>query len=409
MVDTVISGEILQTLFNHASIGIVVTNANGVIILVNQFALQQFGYNHPDELKGSPVEVLIPMRMHHKHVGHRSGYIQNPKSRPMGIGLDLFAVKKDGSEFPVEISLGNYEIGGDKFVMAFINDITLRKKSDEAIKKLNEELEQKVKERTISLQQTVEQLNRQILENLQKDKELREALDREKELGELKSRFVSVASHEFRTPLSTVLSSTYLLQKYINTEEQPKREKHIQRIISSVNLLTDILNDFLNVGRIEEGKIQVRFSITNIEKLVQETINELTTIRKTSQKIVYAHNGMVEFVVDPSMFKHIIINLVSNAIKFSPENSEILIETSITESTLTLSVKDQGIGIPKEDLEHLFERFFRAANAINIQGTGLGLHIVARYAELMNGSIICNSEMDKGTEFVLTFNKQKLS
>jgi PAS domain S-box-containing protein len=404
MVDTIVSGEILQTLFNHASIGIVVTNAAGQIILVNQFALQQFGYNHPDDLKGKTVEALIPMRMHHRHVGHRSGYIQNPKSRPMGIGLDLFAVKKDGSEFPVEISLGNYEVNGEKFVMAFINDITLRKKSDEAIKKLNEELEQKVEERTVSLQQTVAQLNLQIRENQQKDKELREALDREKELGELKSRFVSVASHEFRTPLSTVLSSTYLLQKYQTTEEQPKREKHIQRIISSVNLLTDILNDFLNVGRIEEGKIQVRFSITNVEKLIQETINELTTIRKASQKVVYVHEGVAEFELDPTMFKHIIINLLSNAIKFSPENSEIHIQTIITQSGLRLSVKDSGIGIPQEDLEHLFERFFRATNAINIQGTGLGLHIVARYAELMNGSIICKSEMDKGTEFVLTFN-----
>jgi PAS domain S-box-containing protein len=406
MVNTPLSGEILQTLFNHASIGIIVANARGEIVMVNQFALEQFAYDNTDEIKGKPIEVLIPRRMHDRHVGHRSHYIKDPKSRPMGIGLDLFAAKKDGSEFPVEISLGNYEINGEKFVMAFINDITLRKKSDEAIRKLNEELEQKVEERTISLQHTVEELNHQIKENQQKDRELREALDREKELGELKSRFVSVASHEFRTPLSTVLSSTYLLQKYQTTEDQPKREKHIQRIISSVNLLTDILNDFLNVGRIEEGKIQVRFSLTNVQKVINDTISELVTIRKSSQTVTYTHDGNTEMELDPSMFKHIIINLLSNAIKFSPENSEIKIHTSITAAGLELRIKDQGIGIPAEDQEHLFERFFRATNAMNIQGTGLGLHIVAKYAELMNGKIVCKSEPGEGTEFVITFNKQ---
>lgn len=406
MVNTPLSGEILQTLFNHASIGIIVANARGEIVMVNQFALQQFAYDNTDEIKGKPIEVLIPRRLHDRHVGHRSHYIKDPKSRPMGIGLDLYAAKKDGSEFPVEISLGNYEINGEKFVMAFINDITLRKKSEEAIRKLNEELEQKVEERTVSLQHTVEELNHQIKENQQKDRELREALDREKELGELKSRFVSVASHEFRTPLSTVLSSTYLLQKYQTTEDQPKREKHIQRIISSVNLLTDILNDFLNVGRIEEGKIQVRFSITNVQKVINDTISELVTIRKSSQKVTYEHEGNLEMELDPSMFKHIIINLLSNAIKFSPEDSEIKIHTSITAAGLELRIKDQGIGIPAEDQEHLFERFFRAANAMNIQGTGLGLHIVAKYAELMNGKIVCKSEPGAGTEFVITFNKQ---
>ncbi len=173
-----------------------------------------------------------------------------------------------------------------------------------------------------------------------------------------------------------------------------------------MNLLTDILNDFLNVGRIEEGKIQVRFSNTDVPKLITDTVNELSTIRKASQQILYTHDGGNSFELDPSMFKHIIINLLSNAIKFSPENAEIKIQTTSNGQTLMLSIKDAGIGIPAEDRQHLFERFFRATNAINIQGTGLGLHIVGRYAELMNGTIICNSEEGKGTEFVLTFVQQ---
>ncbi|MBP6687497.1 MAG: PAS domain S-box protein [Lacibacter sp.] len=398
--------KLFQTLFNHASIGIIVVNTSAEIITINSFALQQFGYDDQGEVLGKKIELLIPSRFHHHHEKHRNGYMHNPKNRPMGIGLDLFAVKKDGTEFPVEISLGNYEIDDNNFVAAFVNDITLRKQAEQALVNLNEELEKKVEDRTVSLRVTVEKLNEQILETEEKDRELMAALSKEKELGELKSRFVSVASHEFRTPLSTVLSSVYLLQKYTSTEDQPKREKHIQRIISSVNLLTDILNDFLNVGKIEEGKIQARFSVFDMEKNMTETIAEMQNICKKGQQISYRHSGNMEVELDPGMFKHISLNLLSNAIKFSPENSVIQLNTKVTEGEIEMSVKDSGIGISKEDQEHLFERFFRAANAINIQGTGLGLHIVSKYAELMNGHILCKSEMDSGTEFTITFQKQ---
>nr|WP_294903436.1 PAS domain-containing sensor histidine kinase [uncultured Lacibacter sp.] len=399
--------KLFQTLFDHASIGIIVVNTAAEITTINSFGLEQFGYANNEELLGKKIEMLIPARFQHRHEGHRNGYMHDPKSRPMGIGLDLYAVKKDGSEFPVEISLGNYHIDDQKFVVAFVNDITLRKKAEQALVQLNEELEKKVEDRTVSLRDTVEKLNEQIQETEEKDRELMAALSKEKELGELKSRFVSVASHEFRTPLSTVLSSVYLLQKYTNTEDQPKRDKHIQRIISSVNLLTDILNDFLNVGKIEEGKIQARFSLFDIEKNMTETMVEMQNICKKGQRIKYVHEGDTKVELDPGMFKHISLNLLTNAIKFSPEESEINIRTSVTDEGIELKISDSGIGISKEDQEHLFERFFRAANAINIQGTGLGLHIVAKYAELMNGTISCKSETDKGTEFTVSFQKQK--
>lgn len=402
---TTVEGKLFETLFNHASIGIIVVDSSAEIILVNQFALYQFGYDGQDELKGKKIEILIPGRFHHKHVDQRDGYIHKPNNRPMGIGLDLFGRKRDGSEFPVEVSLGHYDFDEQKFVVAFINDITLRKQTEQMIIGMNEDLERKVEERTNSLQETVGKLNLQIEETEEKDKELMEALNREKELGELKSRFVSVASHEFRTPLSTVLSSVYLLQKYTSTEEQPKREKHIQRIISSVNLLTDILNDFLSVGKIEEGKIQARFSTFDIKKNITQTIAEMQAVSKAGQQIKYEHNGIPEVQLDPGMFKHITLNLLSNAIKFSPENSDITISTQVDNSEIQLKVKDSGIGISKEDQEHLFERFFRANNAINIQGTGLGLHIVSKYAELMNGNITCKSDLDQGTTFTVIFKK----
>ncbi|HEY5392582.1 MAG TPA: HAMP domain-containing sensor histidine kinase, partial [Hanamia sp.] len=240
-----------------------------------------------------------------------------------------------------------------------------------------------------------------ISETKKNEEELKKALDRERELNEMKSRFVSTASHEFRTPLSTVLSSTYLLQRYTNTEDQPKREKHVERIISSVNLLTDILNDLLSVGKIEEGKVVPKYSHFNIREHIKRNIDEIKIIQKKGQKIIFNHSGKEDVCLDPSMLTHIVTNLLSNAIKFSPENSAIRIETERTGSSLRLCVKDHGIGIPKEDQPHLFTLFFRGMNAAGIQGTGLGLHIVRKYAELMNGKIECLSEPGKGAEFFI--------
>jgi signal transduction histidine kinase len=235
------------------------------------------------------------------------------------------------------------------------------------------------------------------------EKELQEALIKEKELSSLKSRFISIASHEFRTPLSTVLSSAYLLEKYTGSKEQPKREKHIERIVTAVNSLTDILNDFLSVGRIEEGRVSVKLTNFNIPKMVAGIIDELNPIEKKGQTVAYTHSGSDEMVLDPSILKHIITNLLSNAIKFSQEDKVISIKTNCDYSGLDLIVADDGIGIPDADKEHLYERFFRATNVSNIQGTGLGLHIVSRYAELLEGTIQCKSALDKGTTFELHF------
>ncbi|HRO41561.1 MAG TPA: PAS domain-containing sensor histidine kinase [Flavipsychrobacter sp.] len=374
-----------EALFNNAAIGIITVNRAGDIILVNEFALKQFDYLH-DEIIGKKIEVLIPSRYKTRHEKHRTEYYgDSPHSRPMGSGMDLFAVKKDGREFPVEVSLSTYKTDEGMFAIAFVSDISIRKQSENELVKLNAELEQKVTERTQSLS---------------------EALEKEKELNELKSRFVSMASHEFRTPLSTILSSAYLLAKYHQTEDQPKRDRHIQRIVSSVNTLNDILNDFLSVGKIEEGKIQVRYSELDTEQFIAAIIAELQTIIRPGQEINYSHQGEKHFILDATLLKHIVMNLVSNAIKFSPENTAIEVTTTCMKHQMSLSVKDRGVGISKEDQQHLFERFFRGENVTNIQGTGLGLHIVAKYAELMNGIIEYNSELDNGTEFIITFKEK---
>lgn len=372
----------LTALFNNAAIGIIIADDRGQIVQINEFALRQFLYEE-EELIGAKIEILIPRRYEAKHVKHREKFGRDAHSRPMGTGMDLFAVKKDGTEFPVEVSLSPYDRDGKKYAIAFVSDISVRKESENALLRLNAELEGKVKERTQSLS---------------------DALEKEKELNELKSRFVSMASHEFRTPLSTILSSAYLVSKYVSGEDQPKRDRHIQRIVSSVNMLTDILNDFLSVGKIEEGKMQVRFTEFNLQGFMDHLGAELQPIFKKDQKVSHLHSGQEVVFLDQSLLKHIVMNLVSNAIKFSPEDGIIEIRTEVEENgNVSMAVKDSGIGIPDEDQEHLFERFFRGTNVVNIQGTGLGLHIVSKYVELMNGTIECRSKVGEGTEFFIIF------
>lgn len=402
--------EKFEALFEYASMGILVANGKGIIEMANNFLITQFGYSDKNELIGKEVEVLIPMRynsVHHKHMEH---YQQKPERRTMGVGRDLYAIKKDGAEFPVEVSLSNYTAADGNFVIAFVIDITKRKEIENAIilqkeqlaannlkiEELNEDLEEKVELRTVQLQEAMRQVE------ASRD-ELTKALSKEKELGDLKTRFVSMASHEFRTPLSTILSSASLLAKYTESAEQEKRDKHIQRIKSSVNNLTDILNEFLSIGKIEDGKIVARFSLFNVKEFISNICTEIQGVAKKGQQFIYKHTGSEIIELDDSLLRNIIFNLLSNAIKFSAEDGVIEISSVMEPDKFSIKIKDNGIGISEDDQQHLFERFFRASNATNIQGTGLGLHIVAKYAELMDGNITCESELEKGTSITISF------
>lgn len=389
-------------LLDYASIAVIIVNRQQDIVLMNPYALKLFGYKNT-EITGKKIELLIPSSYRRLHRKHHDEFYKNPGNRPMGAGRELTAIKKDGTTFPVEVSLGTYKTEKDIYVIAYLADITIRRQREAEIAKLNADLEQKIKLRTEELADTIKKLEQQVKDTEAAEEELKHSLDKEKELNLLKTRFVSTASHEFRTPLSTILSSAYLLQKYVNTEDQPKRDKHIERISSSVNMLTDILNDFLSVGKIEEGKIATKYSLFNISDNINEVINELKPLVKKEQSIVCQCMVKKQVWLDPSMLKHIIMNLLSNAIKFSSDNAVITVEAKQKGKQLELSVSDNGIGISREDQQHLFERFFRGANAANIQGTGLGLHIVKKYAELMNGTVQCRSELEKGTSFIVTF------
>lgn len=402
--------EKFDALFQHASLGILIVDEAGEIILANNFLLKQFGYTASAELIGKKVETLIPSRFHQHHTSYRGNYTSHPQNRPMGLGMDLSGLKKNGDEFSVEVSLSNYRNNESNYIIAFVNDITKRKQIETAmlqqqkeleavnqkVETLNNELERKVVLRTCQLEDAM-----RVVEDSKE--ELAQALSKEKELGDLKSRFVSMASHEFRTPLSTILSSASLVAKYTREEEQEKRDKHIQRIKSSVHNLTDILNEFLSIGKIEDGKIVTHYSNFDVKELLHNICSELQGIAKKTQQIICNHTGANIIYLDITLLRNIIINLLSNAIKFSAEDGQIEVNCRVDESNIVFEVKDEGMGISLEDQEHLFERFFRAKNATNIQGTGLGLHIVGKYVELMEGNIVCNSQLEKGTTFVITF------
>jgi len=387
--------EGIDALFLYATEGILVVNAKGEIVRLNPSAEKLFGYEKK-ELTGKRIEVLIPQRFAGKHVNHRDHFNQSPRPRSMGAGMELYGLKKNGKEFPVEISLSPYTTEEGSFTIAFIVDITHRKEAEEKMRNYSADLEKQVKNRTLILEEA-------ILELEKTKKDLNEALAKEKELNELKTRFVSMASHEFRTPLATIQSSLSLVKKYGEMKEPEKQDKHISKIKSSIGNLTDILSDFLSVSKLEEGKVENVPAELDLKQFITELISELKPITQEGQTISFQHTGKVTAMLDKRLLRHILFNLISNAIKFSPAGSAVGITSEIKNSSLKITVSDKGIGIPKEDQKHLFERFFRGHNATNIQGTGLGLNIVAKYVELMDGRIYVESEENKGTVFSLEF------
>lgn len=409
------SGEVsnieqFEAVFTNATIGMVITTSNGEIINFNQFAEKQFGLRR-EEVLGKKVEILLPSTIHNKHIAYREQYNKNPEVRAMGHGRDLFAQRKDGSTFPVEVSLSHYTINGQTFVIAFVIDITVRKKQEQVvlqqkheletkaneIRRMNNELEQKVNDRTKML--------REALAELEKSKEeLNEAFENEKELSELKSRFVTMASHEFRTPLSAILSSAYLLEKYNEQAPNEKVDKHLQRIKGAVAGMKSILEDFLSLGKLEEGLVQTKMELEESASVLSEiksVIQQFEPILEPGQKIVFTSMLPQPVWIDLNLLKNILVNLISNAAKFTPENTDIVVNASLENNHLVVSVKDNGIGISEEDQEHLFERFFRAKNAGNIQGTGLGLHIVSKYLDLMYAKIEMKSKLNEGSVFTI--------
>jgi PAS domain S-box-containing protein len=403
-----ISNESFRQIFQSSVEAILMVDQQGKILLANPVSEKMFGYKE-DGLIGMVVEDLLPEHVRARHVEYRKSFTAHPEPRPMGMGRDLIAKRKDGSQFPVAVSLSYTSIDGEILVMAFISDITERKKAELALKRSEEqllvyasELEKKVQSRTEDLNSTITALEKEVHIRKKAEEEARKALDRERELNELKSKFVSIASHEFRTPLSSVLSSASLIGQYTERKELDKVKKHVTRIKSSVNQLTSILNDFLSLGKLEEGKTEVIKEEIHLSQFLSEIGEEITPTFKEGQELKLNCNGAVQRIYsDSRILRNILFNLLSNASKYSEINNPIYVECNASSEGVSFSISDEGIGIPEEDQKHLFDRFFRASNAGNAQGTGLGLNIVKRYAELLNGTITFKSEHGKGSSFTV--------
>ncbi len=271
------------------------------------------------------------------------------------------------------------------------------------IRQLNVELEKRVEQRTQALGSALKKLETTNASLKKAEAEALKALEKERELNELKSRFVTTASHEFRTPLSTILSSASLIEKYNAPGDLDKRLKHTGRIKSSVHNLTQILNDFLSISKLEEGKVHLNLCELDLRPFVEEVLEEMSALAKPGQRLQYRHAGESPCLcTDKQSLRNILINLISNAIKYSPEGQPVEVDSAHADGRVTLTVRDHGIGIPAADQPHLFTRFYRAHNAANIQGTGLGLTIVKRYVDLLRGTITFRSEEGEGTRFTVT-------
>lgn len=350
------------------------TLKDGRMIEVNNGFLELFGYRMDDVIgKTSGQLRMYANGDERKKVIEQllqDGYVQNK---------EIMCNTSSNALIHVIFSMEMIELHGEKCVITTALDITDKKKAEEKLKSYTDLLEQKVTERTL---------------------ELTHALEREKEVGDLKSRFVSIASHEFRTPLSTILSSTYLLEQMKDNEED--RSKHLNRIRSAVKNLTFILTEFLSVDKLEQRKVNVEKEFFELDTLTAEVIDEIRIAYRLTAQPHYVHEGSKQLYQDKRILRNILLNVVSNAAKYSPPDKAIRLRTTATQETLRILVTDEGIGIPVEDQKLIFTKFFRAHNATHIQGTGLGLNIVKRYVELLNGSIDFNSSPGAGTTFEIT-------
>lgn len=389
------NSEFLHDIVQNAIDGIISINGAGIVQSINPSACKLFGYL-PEEVIGNNISMLMPApdKLQHDHYIRR--YQVTHKPRIIGIGREVTGLRRDGTTFPMRLGVSEVTYHEETFFVGFIHDLTLHKEIEERLKDYTLHLEELVEVRTQSLNETILALE-------SAKEQISNSLESEKELNQLKSRFISMASHEFRTPLSTIQLSASLIDKYGEAAGIPEISKHVNKIKGSVTGLTAILNNFLQIEKLESGKVEAQFSDFDLKELAMEVTEEMQLLAKVNQRIDYKNlteNTMVN--LDRNLIKNCIINLVTNAIKYSAEGSLIEFTTEITPQKCVISIKDNGIGIPLEDQKYLFGAFFRAHNTGNILGTGLGLNIVARHVELMNGEVTFESNPE-GTLFKLIF------
>jgi PAS domain S-box-containing protein len=353
------ANELFSKIFYESPVGIVISNlASGKIIDCNNSYTELLHYKKFEVIGKTAVELGIV-----SDEAQRNDMIKNVRENGIVRDVEIQLIRQKSGPIWVSKSMQTIWINNEECLLSAVLDMTSHREAEERIK---------------------------------------QALHAEIELNKLKSNFVTLASHEFRTPLTTILSSAFLIDNYALGENKEKISRHISRIKASVNLLISILDEFLSLTKIEEGRIEPKLELINIRERIENLCGSLRAFARPGQTIVYKHTGDEQIYSDPVLLENIVNNLVSNALKYSGENSEIVVSTNVN-ANVHLCVCDQGIGISKDDQKHLFERFFRASNTGNIQGTGLGLHIMKYYVDMLKGSIEVHSEPGKGSRFNVTF------
>lgn len=337
---------------------------------VNHGAQLNLGYSI-EELHGMSVLDIKPKLTNESLTRLLRPLAHNKRDK---IEFETMHQRKDGSTYPVEVHLQLSSLDKKQVAVAIVLDITERKN-------YTEQLERTVKERT---------------------RQLSEALKKEKTLNELKTKFLSLVSHEFKTPLTSILTSITLLSKYTEANQQDKRDKHIDIIKSKVKYLDNILSDFLSIERLESGQVRYNYTTFPLSKLINEVVYGANSLLKEGQRITYPQNiDDIIITFDEKILALSLTNLIHNAIKYSTENSTIEILVEKKKEYLALNVCDQGIGIPIDEQPFVFDRYFRASNVLTTQGTGIGLNIAKQHMANLDAEITFESSEGKGTLFTI--------
>jgi len=384
------------------SVGIILLDAQQHIIEANQSAERMFGYKIK-ELNQLHLQVLFSDANTIELENQLKVFLNQGVKEKKEKNLSIYGMHKSKSMFPVEVSLNVFKLCDKEYIMALVTDISTRKEQEEKLSKLNAKFEQKIILKTKELNETISQLEHENMLRVDAEKDINIAFRRERELNKLKTNFLSLVSHEFKTPLSGILTSIILLGKYNLAEQQEKRDKHIKIITDKVQYLNNILNDFLSLEKLETGNINYNLSTFKLGKVIKEVVSNANILLKEGQTIDYSDSiDEISLFQDEKIIELTLSNLINNAIKYSSENSVIAIRVRQDLEITTLEIIDDGIGIPKIDQKNIFNRYFRAENALLTEGTGIGLNISKTHIENLGGSINFESTENKGTTFTIS-------